>query len=217
MVGQVVPLTTSEQPLADAAAAFLAQPSRARSTRRSYDQTLTRLVRELGGDRPLSTLTVEAVTVTVTTAWGERAPATWNRQVATVRSFLRFCRRRRWLVDDLTVDLERRPEPADRTKAIPLPELEQLWRCDTIGVREKALWRLLYETAGRASEALSINVEDLDLDNKRARVRSKGGDTCPGSSADVVSGTGSYVGSRASKSHSRAPPPSEGLSRSLSR
>jgi integrase/recombinase XerD len=44
-------------------------------------------------------------------------------------------------------------------------------------VREKALWRLLFETAARASEALSINVEDLDLDNKRVRVRSKGGDT----------------------------------------
>ena len=40
---------------------------------------------------------------------------------------------------------------------------------------------------------------------------------CPGSRADVVSGTGSYVGSRASDSHSRAPPPSEGLRRSLSR
>jgi hypothetical protein len=26
---------------------------------------------------------------------------------------------------------------------------------------------LLYETAARATEALSINVEDLDLDNKR--------------------------------------------------
>jgi integrase len=44
-------------------------------------------------------------------------------------------------------------------------------------VREKALWRFLYETAARATEALSINVEDLDLDNKRVRVRSKGGDT----------------------------------------
>jgi hypothetical protein len=31
-----------------------------------------------------------------------------NRQVATVRSFLALCRRRRWLIDDLTVDLERR-------------------------------------------------------------------------------------------------------------
>jgi site-specific recombinase XerD len=150
MVGRVVPLTSSGQTLAAAAAAFLAQPSLARSTRRSYDQTLTRLVTDLGGDRPLSTLTVEAVTVAVTTAWGGRAPATWNRQVATVRSFLGFCRRRHWLVDDLSLDLERRPEPADRTKAIPLPELERLWRREDVGVREKALWRLLYETAARA-------------------------------------------------------------------
>jgi site-specific recombinase XerD len=176
MVGRVVPLATSEQALADAAAAFLAQPSLARSTHRSYSQTLTRLVRELGGGRPLSTLTVEAVMVVVTTAWGGRAPATWNRQVATVRSFLGFCRRRCWLVEDLTVDLERRPEPADRTKAISLPELERLWRRQDVAVREKALWRLLYETAARASEALAINVEDLELDNKHVRVCSKGGD-----------------------------------------
>ena len=39
----------------------------------------------------------------MTAAWGGRAPATWNRQVATVRSFLAFCQRRRWLAEDLTV------------------------------------------------------------------------------------------------------------------
>ena len=177
MTGRVVLLATSEQTLAGAAAAFLAQPSLARSTRRSYDQTLTRLVHELGGNRPLSALTVEAVTLAVAAAWGGRAPATWNRHVATVRSFLGFCRRRRWLGEDLAADLERRPEPADRTKAIPLPELERLWRRDTVGVRDKTLWRFLYETAARATEALSVNVEDLDLDNKRVQVRSKGGDT----------------------------------------
>ena len=177
MTGRVVLLATSEQTLAGAAAAFLAQPSLARSTRRSYDQTLTRLVHELAGDRPLSALTVEAVTLAVTAAWGARAPATWNRHVATVRSFLGFCRRRRWLGEELAADLERRPEPVDRTKAIPLPELERLWRRDTIGVRDKTLWRFLYETAARATEALSVNVEDLDLDNKRVQVRSKGGDT----------------------------------------
>jgi integrase len=177
MTGRVALLATSEQTLAGAAAAFLAQPSLARSTRRSYDQTLTRLVHELGGDRPLCALTVEAVTLAVTVAWGGRAPATWNRHVATVRSFLGFCRRRRWLGEELAGDLERRPEPVDRTKAIPLPELERLWRRDTIRVRDKALWRFLYETAARATEALSVNVEDLDLDNKRVRVRSKGGDT----------------------------------------
>ena len=177
MPGRVVPLTTTTtRLLGDAAAAFLAQPDLATSTRRSYQQTLGRLERDLGTDQPMATLTADRMTAVVTDAWGRRAPATWNRHVATVRSFFGFCRRRRWLADDLTVDLERRPKPADRTKAIPLPQLERLWRREDIGVREKALWRLLYETAARASEALSINVEDLELDNKRVRVRSKGGD-----------------------------------------
>jgi hypothetical protein len=53
MVGRVIPLATSEQTLGDAAAAFLAQPSLARSTRRSYDQTLTRQpLSPLSGPKP---------------------------------------------------------------------------------------------------------------------------------------------------------------------
>jgi hypothetical protein len=43
----------------------------------------------------------------------------------------------------------------------------RLWRRDDVGVREKAPWRLLYETAARAGEVLSINVEDLELDKSR--------------------------------------------------
>lgn len=43
--------------------------------------------------------------------------------------------------------------------------------------REKALWRLLYESAARAAEVLALDVADVDLANKRARVRSKGGAT----------------------------------------
>jgi hypothetical protein len=120
MVGQAVSLTSSEQTVAAAAAAFLAQPSLARSTRRSYEQTLTRLVHELGGDRRLSTLTVEAVRVAGTTAWGGRAPATWNRQVATVRSFLGFCRRRR-AVGRLRPSLQADGEILDEPMA-PLPD-----------------------------------------------------------------------------------------------
>ena len=71
--------------------------------------------------------------------------------------------------------LERRREPIDRTKAIPYAQLERLWRRDDVAVREKALWRLLYETPLAPGGAFA-NVEDLDLENKRARVRSKGGD-----------------------------------------
>lgn len=52
-----------------------------------------------------------------------------------------------------------------------------MFRRDDIAIREKCLWRLLYETAARAQEVLSADIEDLDLDNKRLRVRRKGGDS----------------------------------------
>jgi integrase/recombinase XerC/integrase/recombinase XerD len=39
------------------------------------------------------------------------------------------------------------------------------------------LWRLLYESAARASEVLALDVIDLDQPNRRARVGSKGGNT----------------------------------------
>ncbi len=107
---------------------------------------------------------------------GRAGPGDVERHVATLRSFSSFCCRRGWLPAAVADGLERRREPVDRTKAIPYAQLERLWRRDDIAVREKALWRLLYETAARAQEALSLNVEDVDLDNRRARVRSKGGD-----------------------------------------
>ncbi|PZR69971.1 MAG: site-specific integrase [Solirubrobacterales bacterium] len=163
--------------LTDAVDAFLAQPDLAASSCRSYTQTLARLRDALGGDRPLDRVGTRELERATLEMWGATAPATWNRHVATLRSFDSFCRRRGWLQEAIAGGLERRREPADRTKAIPYPQLDRLWRRDDVAVREKTLWRLLYETAARAQEVLSVNVEDVDLENKRARVRSKGGDT----------------------------------------
>lgn len=83
-----------------------------------------------------------------------------------------FCR----LVEDLIAGLERRPEKAGQTRVASALELERLWGRDDVALREPCLWRLLYKTAGRAEEALSLNVEDVDPANKRAVVISKGGD-----------------------------------------
>jgi integrase len=38
------------------------------------------------------------------------------------------------------------------------------------------LWRLLYDTAARAGEILTLDIGDLDTEFRRARTRSKGGD-----------------------------------------
>jgi integrase/recombinase XerD len=70
---------------------------------------------------------------------------------------------------------ERRREHPDRTRALTRRQIESLWRRSDISLRETALWRLLYETAARANEILGLDIADLDLASKRARVRSKGG------------------------------------------
>ncbi len=43
-----------------------------------------------------------------------------------------------------------------------------------VHLREKTLWRMLYETCARAEELLQLNIEDLDLAGRCARVKSKG-------------------------------------------
>lgn len=172
-------MAARDQPVRTVGAAvdrFLARGDLAVSSRRSYAQTLNRLVADLGPGRELATLDGGALDSAVRRAWEGYAPATWNRHVATARSFVAFCRRRGWLAIEVEVGVDRRREPADRTRAIAYPQLERLWRRTDVAVREKALWRLLYETAARASEVLSLDVEDVELGNRRALVRSKGGD-----------------------------------------
>ena len=77
--------------------------------------------------------------------------------------------------EDPLAGIERRPQPRDDTAPIRYEQLHALWTRADIHVREKTLWRMLYETAARANEILALNVEDLDLGARRAVVRGKGG------------------------------------------
>jgi integrase len=172
MAGQLVALRHAT--VADAAEAFLARDMPA-TTRCSYGQTMSRLVAAHGG-LDMSALDGPALDSLTARSWGDCAPATWNRHVATLRSFTAFGRRKGWLAEDPAAVLERRSEPADRTKSITAASLARLFRRDDVAIREKCLWRLLYETAARAEEILSADVGDLDLENKRVRVVRKGGD-----------------------------------------
>jgi integrase len=94
-------------------------------------------------------------------------------------SFLAWCRRHGWPAGNLALRADRRAAPEDDTRAIPLPELDRLWARTGIPLRERALWRLLYDSAARAGEALGLNVPDLDLANRQARARTKGGHVRP--------------------------------------
>jgi integrase len=172
----VVKLQRERCQLPAAADAFLAQPDLMPSSRRSYAQTLGRLVRELGGEAEVAEIDPNQLEFVFRQAWAGVAATTWNRHLAALRSFVGYCQLRGWLVDDPTLGLERRPEKADLTRVLSFPELERIWSRDGVELREKCLWRFLYETAARAEEVLSLNVEDVDVGNKRAVAVSKGGD-----------------------------------------
>ncbi len=76
---------------------------------------------------------------------------------------------------DLTSALRRRQRAADRSRALSRADVERLLTREDIGIRERTLWRLLYETAARSAEVLRLDVGDLDLPNRKAKVRRKTG------------------------------------------
>jgi integrase len=176
VVADVLPIPQPAPSLQEAIDAFLAQPDLAATSRRSYAQTTGRLVRAFGTEQLVAELVPAAVAATVERAWGRHSPRTWNRHLSALGSFVAFCRRRGWPVGDLVAGLDRRREKADNTRILSFLELDRLWSRESVGLRERCMWRLLYETAARADEVLSLNVEDVDVANKRAVVISKGGD-----------------------------------------
>ncbi len=103
-----------------------------------------------------------------------------GRTVVAVRGFHKFCVR-----DGLT-ELDpaagvRPPSPAKRLpKALPLADVEAI--LDTAGaagtslsLRDRALLELLYGTGARISEAVGLDVDDLDVASGVVLLRGKGG------------------------------------------
>jgi integrase len=172
----VVTLHGQDLTILGAVDAFLAQADLAASTRGEYGKHLGRLAGRLGADRPLAAVTAGELEAAITGLWGAGRPRTWNQRLAVVGSFLAFARRRGWAAGDLTLGLDRRRVRVDRTR-VPTPaELERFWAKPGVPLLVKTFSRLQYETAARATELLSADIADLDMENRRLRVTSKSGD-----------------------------------------
>ncbi|WP_052442418.1 sigma-70 family RNA polymerase sigma factor, partial [Streptacidiphilus neutrinimicus] len=128
-------------PLLGAAAdAFLGQAGLDVSSRRSYAQTLRRLRSGLGDAAPLDDLTPDRLARVFRTAWGDAAPATWNRHRAALRSFSAWAGR-----EALAEAVPRRAAPPAARRSPPSrPELRALLRDPAVPVRDRALWRVLH-------------------------------------------------------------------------
>ncbi|MFD8563310.1 tyrosine-type recombinase/integrase [Streptosporangium canum] len=145
----------------------------AATTRASYTDTLAHLTPRTGL-RPAAGLEPEDY-ATVMERWNTAAATTWNRHLSALVSFTAWAQRQELLTTNPARRLQRRKPARRGDRAIPRARLEALFTDDRHALRERVLWRLLYETAARAEEILTLNIDDLDTEFRRARVISKGG------------------------------------------
>jgi integrase/recombinase XerD len=101
------------------------------------------------------------------------------RTVVAVRGFHRFCVRDGLAADDPAAAVKP-PTPAKRLpKALPLADVEAILEASgatgtTLALRDRALLEVLYGTGARISEAVGLDVDDLDLVDGTALLRGKG-------------------------------------------
>src|SRR3954468_9256001 len=106
------------------------------------------------------------------------APATLQRKVACLRSFYRHLRRQGTLEADPTANLRapkqsrRLPHVLSRDEVNTL--LEQPRGTEPASLRDRALLELMYACGLRASEAIDLEIGDLDLESGLLRARGKG-------------------------------------------
>lgn len=180
-MGTVHQLSASRETvtLGEAVAAYLrtlGHPER-QGTRRVYASTYRALLAGLAADQALPSLTSGALGEWFTAQWGGASVATWDTKRGALRSLFNFCEAQGWIASatNLIRGIEHRKRPVDRSRALSRDDVETLLTREDIALRERVLWRLLYESAARSAEVLRLNIEDLDLANRRARVQRKGG------------------------------------------
>ncbi len=106
------------------------------------------------------------------------APATLQRKVACLRSFYRHLRREGLLQHDPTADL-RGPRRTQRLPAVLSREevaalLAQPRGGEPLALRDRALLEVMYACGLRASEAIALDLQDVDLEEGMLRARGKG-------------------------------------------
>jgi RNA polymerase sigma factor (sigma-70 family) len=157
---QLADTAPPERTLGEATREFLGRSDLDAATLRSYGQTLRRLGLSLSDGLALAALSPSQVATVFTTSWDGAAARTWNRHRAAVRSFGAWTG-----LGDLTTGVDRRVETPSPPQVL---DLDALWARE-LPIREHTLWRMLHESAAGAAAVLALNIEDLDLEDRRAR------------------------------------------------
>ena len=106
------------------------------------------------------------------------APATLQRKVACLRSFYRHLRRTAVMTDDPTAHLRAPKQGRRLPHVLSRDEVAELLRqprgTEPPALRDRALLETMYACGLRASEAIGLEVGDVDLDEGVLRARGKG-------------------------------------------
>ena len=151
-----------------------------RDLRRYQQYLVERGIDDLGG---ISETTVSDFLVRLREGDAEHAPLSSTsaaRTVVAVRGFHRFAVRDGLTSADPAVSVKP-PAPAKRLpKALPLADVEAILEAagaagTTLALRDRALLEVLYGTGARISEAVGLDVDDLDPVDGTVLLRGKGG------------------------------------------
>ncbi|MEU9455606.1 site-specific integrase [Streptomyces sp. NPDC048277] len=144
------------------------------NTLRSYATGVGKTAERLGEARPLATVADDEIGGALEQLWGEAAVNTWNARRASVLSWLGWCAERGYDGPAVPAWVKRMPPPDSETPARSKMAVDRLIGRRDVHLREKTLWRMLYETVARSEEILGVNIEELDLAGRRAPVKAKG-------------------------------------------
>ncbi|MFB7575670.1 tyrosine-type recombinase/integrase [Streptomyces sp. NPDC056165] len=144
------------------------------NTVRNYGIGVGKTAERLGEGRPLASVADDEIGEALELLWGTSAVNTWNSRRAAVLSWLGWCRERGCDGPAVPAWAKRLAVPDSETPARSRMAIDRLIARREVHLREKTLWRMLYETAGRSEEILGVNIEDLDFAGRRCPVKAKG-------------------------------------------
>jgi integrase/recombinase XerD len=105
-------------------------------------------------------------------------PATVGRKMAAVRGLHRFLFAEEYAASDPTAGLDTPRRGTSLPKALTVDEVERLLegpdRSDPLGARDAALLEFLYATGARVTEAVTVDLHDLDLETRTVMLTGKG-------------------------------------------
>lgn len=140
------------------------------TSKRIYGTTLKAVGAALPSCSHLPCLTSGSLHEALEVAYGSAMPATWNRMLSTVRSFLTWAADHYVVPSTLADQLPRRRHV--RSRQAPSPDVLSFCFDDTLPVRDRALWCLVYDTRLAAQSCLELDIEVVDLSRHRVTLAS---------------------------------------------